>query len=67
MCVCVCVCMCVCVCVIIHCVVAIGNSPPGMVRAKALYMQNDISRLSEYFQIPLRQPKVCSCVCCVGC
>ncbi|XP_072281291.1 glutathione S-transferase kappa 1 isoform X1 [Pyxicephalus adspersus] len=35
---------------------ATGNSPPAMVPKRGLYMAKDIARLSEYFQVPLKQP-----------
>ena len=36
------------------------NRPPGMVPAKARYMETDVRRLSQYFQIPLKSPTVIS-------
>ena len=36
------------------------NHPPGMIPAKARYMETDIRRLSQYFQIPLKLPIVIS-------
>ncbi|CAH2322750.1 glutathione S-transferase kappa 1 [Pelobates cultripes] len=35
---------------------ATGNSPPAMVPNKGAYMAKDMQRLSEYFQVPIRQP-----------
>ncbi|XP_021096604.1 glutathione S-transferase kappa 1 isoform X3 [Heterocephalus glaber] len=34
-----------------------GNKPPAMVPRKAQYMANDLRRLKEHFQVPLRFPK----------
>ncbi|KAK5862133.1 hypothetical protein PBY51_017562 [Eleginops maclovinus] len=33
-----------------------GNKPPGLVPNKFLYMTKDLTRLSEYFDVPLRSP-----------
>ncbi|XP_037129307.1 glutathione S-transferase kappa 1-like [Syngnathus acus] len=33
-----------------------GNKPPGMVPTKFLYMNKDLARLAEYFNIPLHSP-----------
>lgn len=33
-----------------------GNSPPAMVPKKGVYMNKDIERMSEFYQVPLRQP-----------
>ncbi|KAG8551459.1 hypothetical protein GDO81_004122 [Engystomops pustulosus] len=35
---------------------ATGNSPPAMVPKKGAYMAKDVERLSEFYQVPLRQP-----------
>ncbi|XP_018422140.1 PREDICTED: glutathione S-transferase kappa 1-like isoform X2 [Nanorana parkeri] len=35
---------------------ATGNSPPAMVPKKGAYMAQDMERLSEYYQVPLKQP-----------
>lgn len=33
-----------------------GNSPPALVPKKGVYMSKDIERISEFYQVPLRQP-----------
>lgn len=33
-----------------------GNKPPGLVPNKFMYMGKDLTRLSEYFGVPLRMP-----------
>lgn len=33
-----------------------GNKPPGLVPNKSKYMTKDLSRLAEYFDVPLQQP-----------
>ncbi|XP_063291209.1 glutathione S-transferase kappa 1 [Pelobates fuscus] len=35
---------------------ATGNRPPAMVPTKGAYMAKDMQRLSEYYQVPIRQP-----------
>lgn len=34
-----------------------GNKPPAVVPRKAQYMTNDLGRLKQHFQVPLRFPK----------
>ncbi|KAI4896917.1 hypothetical protein NFI96_031610 [Prochilodus magdalenae] len=33
-----------------------GNKPPAMVQNKAIYMASDLTRLGQYFNVPLRSP-----------
>nr|XP_033497323.1 glutathione S-transferase kappa 1-like isoform X1 [Epinephelus lanceolatus]XP_033497324.1 glutathione S-transferase kappa 1-like isoform X1 [Epinephelus lanceolatus]XP_033497325.1 glutathione S-transferase kappa 1-like isoform X1 [Epinephelus lanceolatus] len=33
-----------------------GNKPPGLVPNKFMYMKKDLTRLSEYFGVPLQKP-----------
>ncbi|CAI9592006.1 unnamed protein product [Staurois parvus] len=33
-----------------------GNSPPALVPKKGIYMNQDLNRLSEFFQVPLKHP-----------
>lgn len=33
-----------------------GNKPPGLVPNKFMYMNQDLNRLAEYFDVPLRPP-----------
>ncbi|XP_073541497.1 glutathione S-transferase kappa 1-like isoform X2 [Phyllobates terribilis] len=35
---------------------ATGNSPPAMVPKRGAYMTKDVKRLTEFYQVPLRQP-----------
>lgn len=33
-----------------------GNKPPGLVPNKFMYMRKDLTRLSEYFGVPMQSP-----------
>ncbi|KAM5142336.1 glutathione S-transferase kappa 1 [Mantella aurantiaca] len=35
---------------------ATGNSPPAMVPKKGAYMNQDVERMSEFFQVPMKAP-----------
>ncbi|KAG9484919.1 hypothetical protein GDO78_008169 [Eleutherodactylus coqui] len=35
---------------------ATGNTPPAMVPRKGAYMSRDLERLSEFYEVPLRNP-----------
>ena len=40
-----------------------GNSPPGLIPAKSLYMKNDLQRLGNYYNVgPFHLPSVSGCL-----
>lgn len=39
-------------------ILLVGNKPPGLVPAKAMYMTRDLERLRDFYQIPFNHPSV---------